>query len=119
MMLVRSNRYSNSSRVKSLNCKKCLMFSAMMFFRSGLQEIFNQRAQDIQRLPGFVLRHDERRQQPDHVVGGDVDQQTLRERLFHQVAARFVELDADHQPLASYRPDAVYSLQGGGKAVVK
>ena len=49
-------------------------------------------------LVGLGRRQDQRRQQADHGVVRDVDQQAGGERVLDQLAARPVELDADHQP---------------------
>ena len=72
-----------------------------------VEERGDQRDERREQLLGFLALHDERRQQPHHVVRGHVDEQPLVERLLHELAARMLELDADHQPPAAYLLDAL------------
>src|SRR5437899_1924330 len=61
---------------------------------------------------GFA--HNERRQQADHVLRGDVDHEAGVQRLSYELAARACELDADHEAHAAHfaRDVADLILQG-------
>ena len=85
---------------------------------SRLQEFLDQRAQDIQQLLCFILRHDQGRQQANHGVGSHIDQQAMVKRGLGQFSARPVEFDAYHHSLATNLLDAVHTLQGRGKSLV-
>src|SRR5487761_2478395 len=104
MMRVRSNTYSSSSRDKSFNCKKCFTgWPDMMRYRFlRLQKRFNERTQSVHQLLSFGLGHNQWWQQTYHIVGGDVDEQTVCQCLFDQIATGFIQLDTQHQTLTAY-----------------
>ena len=60
----------------------------------------------VDQLLRLGVAEDQRRQQADHLVGRDVDQQAGCQRLADQFAAGAIEFDADHQPIAANLDDA-------------